>query len=184
MPKRKHKKYRKPKKSYDRARIDEEDLLVKKYGLKNKTEIWKAESEISEIRRRAKELLTKSDEDSEKFIAKLNKQGFVVKNIADILALDKEDYLKRRLQSILVEKKIANSPRQARQFITHKHVTINNNAINIPSYIVPVDEENKINLRLVRKEKIVKDPVKEIYEEKKETAEENATVEENKGEIE
>jgi len=153
MPIRKHKNYRRPKKIYDGARINQEDQLVKKYGLKNKREIWKAESAVEEIRKQAKLLLTKGQEDQDKFIGKLKKRGFVVASIADVLALDKEDYLKRRLQSIVVEKKLATTPRQARQFIVHKHISVQGKKVNIPSYIVPVEQEDKIELVLVKKEK-------------------------------
>ncbi len=167
MQRRKHKIYKKPKRLYDKTRIEEENSLVKKYGLKNKREIWKADSAIGKIRRRAKLLLTETTESQNKFIEKLKKQGFQVEKITDVLALGKEDYLKRRLQSLVFEKKLANTPKQARQFIIHKHIKINNKKVNIPSYIVPVDEESKIELVLVKKEG-KKKGVNEIIEEFKE----------------
>ncbi len=157
MPKRKTKKYKKPKRPFDKIRINEENVLIKKHGLKNKKEIWKTEAEINKIRNQAKQLLTKSSEEQDKFIKRLQNQGFKVNNIADILALEKEDFLKRRLQSILVEKKLADTPKQARQFIVHKHVAVNNNLINVPSYLVPIDEEDKITLKLVKKTKEMKE---------------------------
>ena len=169
MPKRKQKKYRKPKRPFDKIRIEEENELIKKYGLKNKREVWKADSAIEQIRKQAKLLLTKSIEEQKKFVEKLKQQGFSVGSVADILALDKEDYLKRRLQSILVEKKLANTPKQARQFIVHKHIAVDRKIINIPSCLINVDEENEIRLILVKKEKIekgMKDIVKEAKEEK------------------
>jgi small subunit ribosomal protein S4 len=177
MPRRKHKNYRKPKKPFDSARIKQEDQLIKKYGLKNKREIWKAESAIANIRKQAKLLLTKEAEAQEEFIERLKKKGFVVASIADVLALDKEDYLKRRLQSVVVGKKLATTPRQARQFIVHKHISIHGEKINIPSYIVPVEEEDKINLMLVRKEKKAK-KIEEVIKKQ----EENKEVEEKKDE--
>ncbi len=151
MPKRKQKKYRKPKTPFDRARIQEEDSLIKRYGLKNKKEIWKADSAVDKIRKQAKLLLTKTGKEQEKFIEKLKKIGLPVASIADILALDKEDYLKRRLQSIVVKKKIASTPRQARQFIVHKHITIGGKIVNIPSYVVKTDDEGGIEIKVVKK---------------------------------
>ena len=94
MPHRKHKKYRKPKRPFDKARIDEENVLIKKYGLKNKREMWKAESAIENIRKQAKLLLTKTSEEQTKFIERLKKQGFRVESVADVLALNKEEALK------------------------------------------------------------------------------------------
>mgnify|MGYP000524700928 CR=1 FL=1 len=153
MPKRKQKKYKKPKRAFDKVRIEEENRLIKKYGLKNKKEIWKADSAVDKLRKQAKFLLTKSSAEQEQFINRLKKRGFRVESIADVLSLGGEDYLKRRLQSIVVSKKLASTPKQARQFIVHKHIMINGRIVSIPSYFVPLDEENKISLNLVKKEK-------------------------------
>ena len=43
---RKSNKFSRPHKLYDKIRIEDENKLVEEYGLKNKTEIWKAESKI------------------------------------------------------------------------------------------------------------------------------------------
>lgn len=147
---RKQKKYSRPRKLYDKARIEEENVFIKKYGLKNKKEIWKAEARVEEIRRRAKKLITAGSEEQKKLVEKLRKMGLKVKSIADVLALNKEDWLKRRLQSLIVGK-IAKTPKQARQLITHKHIAIADKIINVPSYIVPVEEEDKINIVKINK---------------------------------
>jgi small subunit ribosomal protein S4 len=141
----KKKKYKKPRTAYNKERIEGENQLIEKYGLKNKREIWKADASIERIRSQAKKLITASTEEQEKLFKKLNKIGLRASSMADILALDKEDWLKRRLQSILVEKKLA-KPKEARQLIAHKHVVINGRIINIPSYIVRTDEEDKIKI--------------------------------------
>jgi len=151
--KKEHKKYSKPRKAFDKARIEEENELVKKYGLKNKREIWKAEAHVDNIRRQVKKLITSSPEEQEKLFEKLRNLGLKVKSTADALALTKEDWLKRRLQSLLIEKKIARTPKQARQLISHKHIAIEKNIINIPSYPVPVDKEDKIEIiKIARKQ--------------------------------
>jgi small subunit ribosomal protein S4 len=142
------KKYSKPGKLYDLQRIKNENLLIEKYGLKNKREIWKAEYEINKIRTLAKDLITESDEQKNKFIERLQKKGFKVKNIPEVLGLNKEDILKRRLQTLVFEKKLTSTPKQARQVIIHKHVSIGDQIINIPSYKVSADEENQIKLNL------------------------------------
>lgn len=149
MPKRKRKKYSRPRRPFDKPRILEENELIKKYGLKNKREIWKADAAIGRIRNFAKQLITKSDEEKKAFVEKLQKKGFQIKSIADALALNKEDWLKRRLQTIVYAKKLANTPRQARQFVVHKHINVGNRTINIPSYQVNLEEEPNINLNLV-----------------------------------
>lgn len=156
---RKRKKHSRPRKLYDKIRIEEENQLIEKYGLKNKEEIWKADAAIERLRSRAKNLITASREEQEKLFNKLNKIGFNVDKISDVLGLNKEDWLKRRLQSILVQKKMA-KPREARQLIVHKHVAIDNNIVNIPSYIVKVDEEDKI--KVFKKIKNKKEKTEEI----------------------
>lgn len=138
---------------YDKTRIQEENILMERYGLKNKREIWKAEARVDDIRRQAKKLITENEEEQAKLIKKLNKFGFGVKKIADVLALNKEDWLKRRLQSVVAEKKLARTPKGARQLIVHKHVLIDSKAVNVPSYLVTKEEEDKIELRISREEK-------------------------------
>ncbi|MDP2947224.1 MAG: 30S ribosomal protein S4, partial [Nanoarchaeota archaeon] len=89
--KRKRKLFSKPRKKFDLARITSENLIVKKYGLKNKKEIWKAKSAISRYRKRAKGLIGKSSDIHQKFFEKLNKQGLKVMTIADALGLTEEN---------------------------------------------------------------------------------------------
>ncbi|MFH1501079.1 MAG: 30S ribosomal protein S4 [archaeon] len=157
---RKKKRFNRPKKMFDKARIETEDGLVKKYGLKSKREIWKAESAVGKVRRQAKELITASTEDQEKLYKKLGKIGIKADKISDVLGLDKEDWLKRRLQSVISEKRLAPTPNAARQLIVHKNVTINGSVVNIPSYIVKVEEESKIQVLKQIKTKEKKDVTK------------------------
>jgi len=145
--KRKHKSYSKPKRPFDKIRIDEEGSIKKEFGLKNKREIWKAEAKIKIIREKAKKLISADTKEQQAFFERLKKIGFNVNSIGDVLALDKKDFLKRRLQTILVEKKIATTPKKARQLIVHKKILVDGRIINSPSYIVPSELENKISLK-------------------------------------
>ena len=149
--KRKHKQYSKPKRPFDKERIIEEEELKKEFGLKNKKEIWRSESRIKSIRNRAKELIPASAEEQQTLFNRLKKIGLEVNSIADVLSLDKKDYLKRRLQTIIVTKKISSTQKGARQLITHKKILVNGNIIDSPSYVVPIDLENKISLKVKQK---------------------------------
>jgi len=153
--KRKHKTYSRPKRPFDKARIQEEVKIKEEFGLKNKREIWKADAKIKAIREKAKKLISADESEKTAFFNRLRKIGFKVDSIGDVLSLDKRDYLKRRLQTILVSKGIARTPKSARQLITHKKVLIGGNSINSPSYIVPVDLENKISLKPSKEKKKV-----------------------------
>jgi small subunit ribosomal protein S4 len=50
------------------------------------------------------------------------------------------------LQTIVQKKLYFKTPYHARQAIVHGHIMIDDRIINIPSYIVKVDEESKIHL--------------------------------------
>jgi len=145
--KRKRKLFSRPKKLFDRTRMDEENVLVKRYGLKNKREIWKAKTAVSKLRRRAKTLIGKEQEEQQVFFDKLIKMGLVVRDVSDVLALTEENLFERRLQTVLFKKKMANTVKAARQLIVHKNVLVDGNVVNVPSFIVTSDLEGKITLK-------------------------------------
>jgi small subunit ribosomal protein S4 len=144
-PRKQHKKYARPRKLFDKARITEENELLTKYGLKNKKEVWKAEFKINNIRSLAKEIIREPEKQKE-FLDKLKKQGFDVKTIDDVLGLTKEDVFARRLQTVIIKKGIARTARHARQLIAHKHISVSGKIVNSPSYLVSLELEKDINL--------------------------------------
>ncbi len=144
---RKHKTYLRPKRPFDKDRIVEEAGIKKKFGLKNKKEIWKSEAKVKSMREKAKKLIGANEANQEKLFDQLKKMGLNVNSIPDALSLVKEDFLKRRLQSVLVKKNLATTQKSARQLITHKKVLVNGKVVDSPSYIVPVSLENKISLK-------------------------------------
>lgn len=150
--KRKHKQYSKPKRPYEKARIDEEVIIKEEFGLKNKKEIWKADAKIKNMREKAKNLIQADEKEQKALFENLNKIGIKVNSIADILSLDKKDYLNRRLQTIVFKKELTKSVKEARQKIVHKKVLVNGKVINKPSYIVPVELESKITIKAKIKE--------------------------------
>jgi small subunit ribosomal protein S4 len=165
MPKRNRKKFSRPRKPFDKPRIEEENVLKEKYGLKSKREIWKADAAIARIRNLAKNLITKSEEEKALFVERLQKKGFNVNNIAESLALNKEDWLKRRLQTLVHSRGLTTTAKQARQLITHKHVSIGDQTVNIPSYQVSLEEEPSIKLNIVLKIKELKKSKEEMIKE-------------------
>ena len=160
--KRKHKIYSRPKRPFDKARIEEEVGIVEEFGLKNKREIWKADAKIKSIREKAKKLISSKPEEQQALFNKLNKMGIKVNSISSVLSLDKKDYMRRRLQTVVVTRKLATTPKQARQLIVHKKVLVDGKAVNSPSYTVPVELESKITLK---DKKIPKKKEKEVVEE-------------------
>src|SRR3970040_1701055 len=141
--KRKHKLYSRPKRPFDKARIEEEAKIKEEFGLKNKVEIWCADSAVKGIRSKAIKLIPKTQEEQKALYEKLKKIGLKANSIADILSLDKRDYLNRRLQTVVFKKRLARSSKQARQMITHRKILVAGKAVDSPSYIVPIDVEEK-----------------------------------------
>jgi small subunit ribosomal protein S4 len=131
--------------------IAEENEIVKKYGLKSKKELWKAKEKLRGIRQQARKLLgltgNEALKEKQDLIGKLNRWGLLKSNSVDeILALKVDDLLERRLQTIVFKKALAKTVLQARQFITHKYVTVGSRIISVPSYIVLQSEEEGVQL--------------------------------------
>jgi len=141
-------KFKKPRAPWDKERMDKEDQLMKIFGLRRKHEIWKAESILRSFRRRARNLAAKRDKEQEKILLdKLYKMGLLDKNASldDVLSLTIENLLGRRLQTIILKKNMANTPKQARQVITHGHIAVEGRRTIYPSFIVTRDLENQIS---------------------------------------
>jgi small subunit ribosomal protein S4 len=141
--------YETPNHPFQGGRIAEERDLVGRYGLKNKEELWRAQSELRDYRREARNLLAQFEEDgtTERFLSRLRRYGILGENdgLGDVLALDVTDILERRLQTVVYRKGLAHTPKQARQFVVHGHVAIDNQRVKTPSYTVEVDEEDAID---------------------------------------
>lgn len=145
--KKQHKNFVRPKNLFDTTRIQLDKDIMKNYGLKNKTEIWKAESKINRIRVQAKKLIVQPEK-QKVFFEKLEKMGLIKASDASIdtvLSLTKENLLNRRLQTIVVKKGLAKTMNESRQLITHRKVKLGDTIITIPSYTVDIDEENTIS---------------------------------------
>lgn len=140
---------------FDSERIKEENGLVKKYGLKNKREIWKADAIVKRIRELAKKHITSSTAEQEKFISRLAEKGFLKRNsqIDDVLDLKMESILERRLQTIVLKKGLAKTAKEARQAIVHKRIFMNDHVVDIPSYSVNLKEEDSVELKKKQKTK-------------------------------
>ena len=148
-PKKLRKNWKRPKKMFDKSRIEFEKKLKKTYGFKRKREIWKIEYEFKTIKRRARKILASRDKEAEKILTeKINKIGLLSKpSLEEILNLQLEDLCNRRLQTIVQKKGLANTVNHARQLIIHKKVIIGEKIITQPNYIVAIGEEENIKIR-------------------------------------
>jgi small subunit ribosomal protein S4 len=146
-PKKQRKKYARPKKPYDKARIERERKVKENFGLRRKKEIWRAESMLRQFRRRARELQARRNEKDEKMLlGTLNRLGIKCENLDDVLEVGLDDILSRRLQTIVYKKGSANTMRQARQIIVHGHVSLSGKKVMYPGYIVGSGDEERISV--------------------------------------
>ena len=151
-PKTSRKVWRKPKRPLNYDLIMDELKTLGTFGLKTKRELWKTQTELSRVRLQARSLLALRQEDREKkepvLIQSLSKIGLVGQDstLDDVLNLQVNDLLSRRFQTIAQKKLFFKTPYQARQPIVHGHIMIGDRVITIPSYIVKIEEEEKIHL--------------------------------------
>jgi small subunit ribosomal protein S4 len=120
------------------------------FGLRTKKELWKAHTKLSSVRHQARSLLALQQdirEEKEPILMKsLTKIGLVSSDatLDDVLNLEVEDLLTRRLQTLVHKKFGFQTPYQARQAVVHGHIMIGDRVINIPSYTVNTAEEGNI----------------------------------------
>ncbi len=184
-PRKTRRKYSTPSHPWQDARIKEESVIVEAYGLKNKKEIWRANSTLKNFKEQAKTLVNvagkKAEIAQQQLVQKIQKIGLLGKagTFDDILSLSPKDILERRLQTIVLRKGLAKSITQARQFVTHGHIMVGGKKLKSPSHLVTVKNEGTVEFiggsalsnpdhaeRII--EKVVEVPVKKKEAEKQE----------------
>jgi len=151
-PKKARKQYSRPRSPWRADQLAQELYLLGTYGLRNKRELWKAETQLSSVRKQARTLLAATqvvrEREERKLLDSLRKKGLIREEatLDDILSLTVEDMLARRLQSMVFKKGMALSPLHARQLIVHGHVAVGHRIITIPGYDVGGTDEAGIKL--------------------------------------
>jgi small subunit ribosomal protein S4 len=144
-PKFARKHYSTPPHPWDGARISEENMIIHKYGLKNKRELWKTQTMLRDIRGQARELQARQNtEDAqaikevEQLMERLKRLGLLHgdADLNDVLSLEVEAVLTRRLQTQIYLKGLARTVKQARQLIVHGHISIGGHKVTVPGYLV------------------------------------------------
>lgn len=149
-PKYPRKAWRKPKRPLNYELKMAELKTLGTFGLRTKKELWKAHTRLSSVRHQARSLLALQQdirEEKEPILMKsLTKIGLVSSDatLDDVLNLEVEDLLTRRLQTLVHKKFGFQTPYQARQAVVHGHIMIGDRVIDIPSYTVTTAEEENI----------------------------------------
>ena len=148
-PRRLRKKYSTPRHPWQRDRIEDERILIKEYGLKNKKELWKMSSLLRNFTNHAKRLANttgpQAEREKEELLLKLKSMGLIEgKDLNEVLSVTTNAVLERRLETIVFRMGKARSIAQARQFIVHEHILVNGKSISLPSYLVSKADEAAI----------------------------------------
>lgn len=151
-PKKTRKKYETPMHPWNKGRIEEEGVLIKEYGMKNKKEIYKMRSILKNFKDQVKNLIAlkaaQAEKEKSQMLAKLTRLGLLKQqsgSLDPILDLTLRDILERRLQTQVYKKGLARSVDQARQFIIHGHIGVGDKKMTSPSYILTAEEEAALN---------------------------------------
>ncbi len=151
-PKKARKQYSRPRSPWRADQLAQELYLLGTFGLRNKRELWKAQTQLSSVRKQARTLLAATQavrlREEKKLLDSLKRKGLIREEatLDDILSLTVEDVLTRRLQSMVFKKGMALSPLHSRQLIVHGHVSVGGRIITIPGYDVGGSEEGTITL--------------------------------------
>jgi small subunit ribosomal protein S4 len=155
-PKFPRKKYERPSHPWQKERIEKDATLIKKYGLTNRKEIWKSETILRNISSQARTLLAKAgdvqaEKEKKQLLQRMTNLSLLPlnANLDDILALNVENILSRRLQTLVYLHGLASTPKQARQLIIHGHISIKEKTVRVPSYMVPKTEEDAISYSIL-----------------------------------
>ena len=151
-PKFPSKHYDTPSHPWQKVRIEEESGLIHQYGLKNKREIWRANTKVREMRRQARKLTANSSDDQAQkeknlLLAKLNRLGMLEQNsgLEDVLIMTSENVLDRRLQTQVYLQGLSSTVKQARQLIVHGHISIDGAVVRVPGILVTKLQEKNIS---------------------------------------
>merc|ERR1712139_308923 len=146
-----------PRRAYDKERLDSELKMIGTYGLKNKREIWRNGLILSKVRAVARNLLTMDEKDPRRiFEGQALMRRMIRYGILDedkqrldyVLSLKVEDFLERRLQTLVYKRGLAKSIHHARVLIRQKHIRVGRQIVDIPSFMVRVESQPHIEFSL------------------------------------
>ena len=138
---------------YEKERLDQELKLLGQYGLKNKRELWRVHYALTKVRTRARTLLTLDEKDPSRLfeggalMRRLTRLGVLPDKNAtldSVLSLKVQNFLDRRLQTLVMKAGFAKSIHHARLLVRQRHIRVGNQIVDIPSFLVRVDSQQHI----------------------------------------
>eukprot|EP01023_Acetabularia_acetabulum_P023558 TRINITY_DN22_c0_g1_i1.p2 TRINITY_DN22_c0_g1~~TRINITY_DN22_c0_g1_i1.p2 ORF type:complete len:198 (-),score=33.06 TRINITY_DN22_c0_g1_i1:338-931(-) len=149
--------FKRPRRPYEKERLDNEMQLVGEYGLRNKRELWRVQMTLSKIRKAARNLLTLDDKDpqrlfqGEALLRRMMKYGLLSEDKANldfVLALTPREFLERRLQTQVFKLGLAKSIHHARVLIRQRHIRVGKQIVNVPSFLVHIESQKHVDYAL------------------------------------
>jgi len=130
---------------------------VGEYGLRNKRELWRVQMALSKIRNAARTLLTLDDDDPRRMfegdalLRRMHRYGLLAddqNDLNNVLTLKPQDFLERRLQTLVFKLGLAKSIHHARVLIKQRHIRVGKQLVNVPSFLVRVESQKHIDFDL------------------------------------
>jgi len=142
---------------YEKERLDKELKIIGEYGLKNKREVWRVHYALTKVRKTARELLKLDEKDPKRLfegaalMRRLHRLGVLdeAKTKLDfVLGLTHQDFLERRLQTLVFKLHLAKSIHHARVLVRQGHIRVGKQVVTIPSFAVRLESQKHIDFAL------------------------------------
>ncbi|EKX49936.1 small subunit ribosomal protein S9e, cytoplasmic [Guillardia theta CCMP2712] len=146
-----------PRRPFEKERLDSEMKIVGEFGLKNKREVWRVQLLLAKMRANARELLTLDEKNPKRIfegqalLRRCVRLGLLEedkKELDYVLAIKVSDIMSRRLQTLVFKQNLAKSLHHARVLIRQRHIRVGRQMVNIPSFLVRVEQEKHIEFAL------------------------------------